>query len=100
MESGKLLVPLATLVSTHFPTKTLGGYGDGGLITVQDRRFLIMLSLRTHGSSIKYHHDYVGYNSRLDTLQAAILNVKLSLIDEGIAKRGACKSIPKSFRRY
>lgn len=75
-------------VYSFFPTKTLGGYGDGGLITVQDEAlFNHAKSLRTHGSSIKYHHDYVGYNSRLDTLQAAILNVKLSLIDEGIAKR-------------
>ena len=46
-----------------------------------------MKALRVHGATKKYHHDFVGYNSRLDTIQAAILRVKLKRIDEGIAIR-------------
>lgn len=75
-------------VYSFFPTKTLGGYGDGGLITTNsDELCAKAKSLRVHGSSTKYYHDFVGYNSRLDTLQAAILRVKLAKIDDGIAKR-------------
>jgi dTDP-4-amino-4,6-dideoxygalactose transaminase len=75
-------------VYSFFPTKTLGGYGDGGMIvTNNEDLYLKAKSYRVHGSSVKYHHDYVGYNSRLDTLQAAVLGVKLSHIDDGIAKR-------------
>jgi len=75
-------------VFSFFPTKTLGGYGDGGMIvTNNEELYKKAKSYRTHGSSKKYHHDYIGYNSRLDTLQAAILNVKLSHIDNAIQKR-------------
>lgn len=75
-------------VYSFFPTKTLGGYGDGGMIlSNSEELFTKAKSLRVHGAIKKYHHDYVGYNSRLDTLQAAILRVKLQKIDEGIAKR-------------
>jgi len=75
-------------VYSFFPTKTLGGYGDGGLVTINsEENYKKVKSLRVHGSSVKYHHDYVGYNSRLDTIQAAILRVKLQKIDEGIALR-------------
>jgi len=75
-------------VYSFFPTKTLGGYGDGGMLTTNSDEFFAQAkSLRVHGSSKKYHHDFVGYNSRLDTLQAAILRVKLEKIDEGIDKR-------------
>jgi len=75
-------------VYSFFPTKTLGGYGDGGLVTINSEdNYKKVKSLRVHGSSVKYHHDYVGYNSRLDTIQAAILRVKLQKIDEGIALR-------------
>lgn len=75
-------------VYSFFPTKTLGAYGDAGLITVQDDElYAHAKSLRTHGSTLKYHHDYVGYNSRLDTLQAAVLRVKLRHIDTSIQKR-------------
>jgi len=77
-------------VFSFFPTKTLGGYGDGGMIvTNNEELYKKAKSYRAHGSSKKYHHDYVGYNSRLDTLQAAILNVKLSHIDNAIQKRAA-----------
>jgi len=77
-------------IFSFFPTKTLGGYGDGGMITTNDEElYKKAKSYRTHGSTKKYHHDYIGYNSRLDTLQAAILNVKLSRIDNAIQKRAA-----------
>jgi len=75
-------------VFSFFPTKTLGGYGDGGMIvTNSEELYKIAKSYRTHGATKKYHHDYIGYNSRLDTLQAAILQVKLSHIDKSICQR-------------
>jgi len=75
-------------VFSFFPTKTLGGYGDGGMIVTDDEDlYKKAKSYRVHGASKKYHHDYIGYNSRLDTLQAAVLKVKLSRIDDGIQKR-------------
>jgi len=77
-------------VFSFFPTKTLGGYGDGGMIiTNNEELYRRAKSYRTHGATKKYRHEYIGYNSRLDTLQAAILQVKLSRIDEAIQKRAA-----------
>jgi len=77
-------------VFSFFPTKTLGGYGDGGMIvTNNEELYRRAKSYRTHGAVKKYRHDYIGYNSRLDTLQAAILQVKLSRIDAAIQKRAA-----------
>jgi len=67
---------------SFFPTKNLGAYGDAGLlITNDDSVAEIARMLRTHGSKEKYKNELVGYNSRMDTLQAAILNVKLPYID-------------------
>ena len=75
-------------VFSFFPTKTLGGYGDGGmLVTNNENLYILAKKFRTHGASQKYHHEYIGYNSRLDTLQAAVLQVKLSRIEESIHKR-------------
>jgi len=75
-------------VFSFFPTKTLGGYGDGGMIITNDEEvYKKAKCYRTHGASKKYYYDYVGYNSRLDTLQAAILDVKLSHVDNAIHKR-------------
>ncbi len=63
---------------SFFPTKNLGAYGDGGMITAQNQRSAARLrKLRVHGSEKKYCHDEQGMNSRLDELQAAILRVKL-----------------------
>lgn len=63
---------------SFFPTKNLGGWGDGGMMVTQDAVLAERLRrLRTHGGSKQYHHDEVGYNSRLDTLQAAVLLAKL-----------------------
>lgn len=68
---------------SFFPTKTLGGFGDGGLVTTDDDKVAqIARMLRTHGSKKKYHNEMLGYNSRLDELQAALLRIKLRHIDE------------------
>ena len=63
---------------SFFPSKNLGGWGDGGMILTQDAGVAQRLArLRLHGGAKQYHHDEVGFNSRLDTIQAAILLVKL-----------------------
>ncbi|MFD3156216.1 DegT/DnrJ/EryC1/StrS family aminotransferase [Haloimpatiens sp. FM7330] len=75
-------------VFSFFPTKTLGAYGDGGMIiTNNDELAEKARMFRVHGASKKYHYDYIGYNSRLDTIQASILLVKLKYINEAIKKR-------------
>ena len=67
---------------SFYPTKNLGTMGDGGMLTtnsqyIKDR----VLALRNHGGAVRYHHDEIGVNSRLDEIQAAILRVKLPYID-------------------
>jgi dTDP-4-amino-4,6-dideoxygalactose transaminase len=63
---------------SFFPSKNLGCYGDGGMVTTNDDNVAEQLRmLRNHGSKVRYHHDIVGYNSRLDELQAVILRAKL-----------------------
>ena len=72
-------------IYSFFPTKTLGGYGDGGMIVTNNEEYYLKAkSLRVHGATKKYHHDYIGYNSRLDSLQAAVLDVKLKYIEKSI----------------
>lgn len=68
---------------SFFPSKNLGCYGDGGMITTDDADIAQQVKLyRNHGSSAQYHHQVIGYNSRLDELQAVILRIKLKRIDE------------------
>ncbi len=68
---------------SFFPSKNLGCFGDGGLITTDDeQRANDLKVLRNHGSRERYHHNVIGYNSRLDELQAVILRIKLKHIDE------------------
>jgi dTDP-4-amino-4,6-dideoxygalactose transaminase len=73
---------------SYYPTKNLGGFGDGGLITTNDAELAAKLRvLCNHGMEPRYYHHFVGLNSRLDTLQAAVLNVKLPKLDEWCAAR-------------
>ena len=68
---------------SFFPSKNLGCYGDGGLIATNDDEIARQVRVyRNHGSSEQYHHDVIGFNSRLDELQAVILRIKLKHIDE------------------
>jgi len=73
---------------SFFPTKPLGGFGDGGMISTDDEElYEIMLMLRKHGGKDKYNVEHIGYNSRLDTLQAAILLAKFPYLDQMNEKR-------------
>jgi len=68
---------------SFFPTKNLGGFGDGGMITTRTAQLSEkLMMLRVHGSKIRYVHELPGINSRLDALQAAVLRVKLNHLDK------------------
>jgi dTDP-4-amino-4,6-dideoxygalactose transaminase len=74
--------------TSFFPSKNLGCFGDGGAIFTNDSSLAETIKMMAnHGQKIKYHHDSIGVNSRLDTLQAAILNVKLRYLNEYTKKR-------------
>jgi len=73
---------------SFYPTKNLGCFGDGGMVTTNSPKLAERLKmLRVHGSRVRYYHDEVGLNSRLDELQAAILRVKLKYLDAWAAGR-------------
>ncbi|AHF14219.1 DegT/DnrJ/EryC1/StrS family aminotransferase [Niabella soli] len=74
--------------TSFFPSKNLGCYGDGGAIYTQDTKLAEKISMIcNHGQRVKYQHSCIGVNSRLDTLQAAVLNIKLNYLDEYSAAR-------------
>jgi UDP-2-acetamido-2-deoxy-ribo-hexuluronate aminotransferase len=74
--------------TSFFPSKNLGCYGDGGAIFTNDDKLAELLrKVANHGQSVRYYHDVVGCNSRLDTMQAAILNVKLPQLDDFCNRR-------------
>src|SRR5574344_70721 len=73
---------------SFFPTKNLGAMGDGGIaVTNSDYLKDRMTALRNHGGAVRYHHDEIGINSRLDEIQAAVLRIKLKHIDQWNKKR-------------
>ena len=74
--------------TSFFPSKNLGCFGDGGAMTTNDAELAQRLHcIANHGQKVKYHHSIIGCNSRLDTLQAAVLDVKLKYLDEYISSR-------------
>lgn len=87
---------------SFFPSKNLGGYGDGGIITTNNKDIADKIKmLRVHGSQKRYYHDVLGYNSRLDEIQAAILRVKLKYLDIWNRKRiENAKYYDKKFYKY
>lgn len=87
---------------SFFPSKNLGGYGDGGIVTTNDFDIAEKIRmLRVHGSKKRYYHDMLGYNSRLDEIQAAILRVKLRYLNIWNKKRQEnAKYYNKKFSKY
>ena len=74
--------------SSFYPSKNLGAYGDGGAIFTNDEDLGKKIQMiANHGQSKKYYHDLIGCNSRLDAIQAAILNVKLKYLDDFCEQR-------------
>lgn len=79
---------------SFFPTKNFGGSGDGGMITTPDAELADRLrKLRVHGSKVRYYHEEIGYNSRLDEVQAAVLTVKLRHVETWNRERGEVASL-------
>jgi dTDP-4-amino-4,6-dideoxygalactose transaminase len=79
---------------SFYPGKNLGAYGDGGAITTNDAKIAERIRvLRNYGSRVKYVNEVRGFNSRLDPMQAAVLRVKLKVLDAWNAKRSAIASI-------
>lgn len=83
---------------SFFPTKNLGGYGDGGIVVTDDpARADKLLALRVHGETTRYHHRFVGGNFRLDALQAAVIHAKLPHLDRWTDQRIANASLYRGY---
>ncbi|NYT38031.1 DegT/DnrJ/EryC1/StrS family aminotransferase [Allopusillimonas soli] len=95
---GRKSCNLSTIATTSFfPSKPLGCYGDGGAIFTNDEELArVLRQIARHGQSRRYHHVRVGVNSRLDTLQAAILLPKLEILDDEIERR---QSVAQAYAR-
>ena len=87
--------------TSFFPSKSLGCFGDGGAIFTNNDQYAEKIrSIANHGMRIRYHHDYIGINSRLDSLQAAILKVKLKYLDNyNNARQKSAKYYDKAFNQ-
>ncbi len=88
--------------TSFFPSKNLGAYGDGGAIFTNDDDLAHKLrGIVNHGMYVRYHHDVVGVNSRLDSIQAAVLNAKLPLLDTyNLARQNAARKYSAAFEGY
>lgn len=86
---GKKAGSLGSLACFSFyPSKNLGGYGDGGMVVTSDQAWAErMACLRMHGMPVRYHHKFLGWNARLDAIQAAILRIKLPYLDHWVEQR-------------
>ncbi len=75
---------------SFFPAKNLGAFGDGGAVITNDQKiYETLIQLRNHGSKVRYHHEMEGFNSRLDTVQAAILSIRLRHVEKWTEMRNA-----------
>ncbi len=88
--------------TSFFPSKNLGCYGDGGAIFTNDDALAHTIrGIVNHGMYVRYHHDVVGVNSRLDSIQAAVLNAKLPLLDTyNAARQDAARKYSKAFEGH
>ena len=88
--------------TSFFPSKNLGCYGDGGAIFTNDDALAHKIrGIANHGSYVRYHHEVVGVNSRLDSIQAAVLNAKLPLLDEySRARQNAARKYSAAFEGH
>ena len=88
--------------TSFFPSKNLGCYGDGGAIFTNDDALAHTLrGIVNHGMYVRYHHDVVGVNSRLDSIQAAVLDIKLPFLDEyNVARQNAARKYSAAFEGH
>lgn len=93
--NGRKSCNLTTIATTSFfPSKPLGCYGDGGAVFTSDEQLAVIIrKIARHGQERRYHHTRIGVNSRLDTIQAAILLSKLSILDDEIRARQELASL-------
>src|SRR5262249_39560277 len=87
---------------SFYPSKNLGGCGDAGMVVTSDPDWADhMKALRAHGMKVKYHHQYLGWNSRLDALQAAVLRVKLTQLENWtVARQAAARRYDQRLDEY